>query len=223
MKTILVPYHEEKAARAALKVAVLLAKRFESYVEGLLVLSKPMLTFVPGMIVPPDYLSAAVEEWRRFADRARREFAETTDANGLPLQELETPAKGLAAGWREMQGEETEVVGQHGRLFDLIVIGRPETSVSRRWREILEAALFEAGRPVLLAPAETLLTLGGNVVIAWNGSTEWRVRSHSACRSWLPPNVSRSSLWRDTPFPAPAAARLPPTSPDMVFQQPAEL
>ena len=105
---ILVPYHEEEAARAALKVAVLLAKRFESYVEGLLVLGEPMLTFVPGMIVPPDYLSAAVEEWRRFADRARREFAETTDANGLPMQELETPAKGLAAGWREMQGEEAD-------------------------------------------------------------------------------------------------------------------
>ena len=109
MKTILVPYHEEEAARAALKVAVLLAKRFQGYVEGLLVLGEPMLTFVPGMIVPPDYLSAAVEEWRRFADRARRQFAETTDANGLPMQELETPAKGLAAGWREMQGEEAEI------------------------------------------------------------------------------------------------------------------
>ena len=88
------------------------------------------------------------------------------------MQELETPAKGLAAGWREMQGEEPEIVGQHGRLFDLIVVGRPEASMSRRWREIREAVLFETGRPVLLAPVETPPTLGRSVVIAWNGSTE---------------------------------------------------
>lgn len=172
MKTILVPYHEEDAARAALGIAVLLAKRFASYVEGLLVLGDPVLSFVPGMVVPPEYLSAAVEEWRRFADRARREFAEKTAANGLPMQEVETPATGPAAGWREREGNEAEVVGQHGRLFDLIVVGRPEGAASRRWREIREAALFETGRPVLLAPIGAPPTLGRSVVIAWNGSTE---------------------------------------------------
>ena len=172
MKTILVPYHEEDAARAALKVAILLAKRFDGYVEGLLVLGEPILTFVPGMIVPPDYLTVAVEEWRRFADRARREFAEATAASEMSMQELEAQGTGLAAGWREMQGDEAEIVGQHGRLFDLIVVGRPQGAVSRRWREIREAALFETGRPVLLAPVETPSSLGKSVVIAWNGSTE---------------------------------------------------
>lgn len=172
MKTILVPYHEEAAARTALKVAILLAKRFDGYVEGLLVLGEPTLAFVSGMVVPPDYLSAAVKEWRRFADRARSEFAQTTAANGLPMQELETAGSGLAAGWREIQGDEAEIVGQHGRLFDLVVVGRPEMSASRRWSEIREAALLETGRPVLLAPVEAPPTLGRSVVIAWNGSTE---------------------------------------------------
>ena len=101
MKTILVPYHEEDAARTALKVAILLAKRFDGYVEGLLVLGEPTLAFVSGMAVPPDYLSAAVKEWRHFADRARSEFAQTTAANGLPMQELEAAGSGLAAGWRD--------------------------------------------------------------------------------------------------------------------------
>lgn len=172
MKTILVPYHDEAAARAALKVAILLSKRFGAYVEGLLVLGEPLLPLVPGVIVSPDYLSAAVEEWRSFADRARTEFAATTGANGLPLRELETSGNEPAAGWREMQGDEAELVGRHGRVFDLIVVGRPEASTSRRWREIREAALFETGRPVLLAPVETPPSLGRSVVIAWNCSTE---------------------------------------------------
>jgi nucleotide-binding universal stress UspA family protein len=172
MKAILVPYHDEAAARIALRTALLLAKRFESYLEGLLVLGEPIVSFVPGMIMQPDQLSAAVAEWRRFADRARQEFVEMTAASGLALRELDAPGQGPAAGWREMQGSEPEIVGQHGRLFDLIVVGRPDAAASSRWREIHEAALFESGRPVLLAAAEVPRTIGTTIVIAWNGSTE---------------------------------------------------
>jgi nucleotide-binding universal stress UspA family protein len=37
---------------------------------------------------------------------------------------------------------------------------------------ILEAALFEGGRPILIAPPNVPEKMGKNVVIAWNGSTE---------------------------------------------------
>lgn len=57
-------------------------------------------------------------------------------------------------------------------MFDLIVVGRPEAPATRQWREIREAALFESGRPMLLAPATAPSTLGTSIVIAWNGSTE---------------------------------------------------
>jgi nucleotide-binding universal stress UspA family protein len=36
----------------------------------------------------------------------------------------------------------------------------------------LEAALFESGRPILIAPPQPPPGLGNTVVIAWNGSTE---------------------------------------------------
>jgi nucleotide-binding universal stress UspA family protein len=36
----------------------------------------------------------------------------------------------------------------------------------------LETALFESGRPILIAPPSPPANLGQNVVIAWNGSTE---------------------------------------------------
>lgn len=172
MKTILVPFHEEGGARAALRLAVLLAKRFECYLEGLLVRGEPVIAFAPGMIVPSTYLTEAVEEWRRFADRARTEFLQTAEANGLPILAPETIAKGPAAGWRELQGYEPEIIGQHGRLFDVIVIGRSQPSSEARWHDIRDAALFETGRPVLLAPADTPSTVGSRIVVAWNGSTE---------------------------------------------------
>ena len=36
----------------------------------------------------------------------------------------------------------------------------------------LEAALFETGRPILIAPPSAPVTLGESIAIAWNGSTE---------------------------------------------------
>ncbi len=172
MKAILVPFHEEAGARAALRLAMLLAKRFGSYLEGLLVRGEPIIAFAPGMIVPPTYLTEAVEEWRRFADRARAEFSKTAEGNGLPILPPEISAKGPAVGWREVQGYEPEVVGQRGRLFDVIVIGRSQPPSEAGWHDIRDAALFETGRPVLLAPADTPSTVGSRIVIAWNGSTE---------------------------------------------------
>ena len=174
MKTILLPYHDEEAARSALSTAILVAKRFDSYLEGLLVMGAPhvALSFGPGMTVPPEYLSFAAQEWRRFADGARRDFLKITGNGGLPFRELESAGEGAAAGWREIEGRESEIIGTYGRLFDLIVIGRTKTGAGAPWRESCETALFESGRPVLLASADAPKTIGKVVVVAWNGSTE---------------------------------------------------
>lgn len=171
VKTILIPYHDEEAARIALKTGILLANHFDSYLEGLLVFGEPVISFVPGTVVEPQYLSAAGAEWRRYAERVRNEFKETTAAGGLPFKDGSNEGPGPAAGWREMKGDEAEIVGQRGRVFDLIVTSRP-SSASSRWREIREAALFDSARPVLLTPAEIPETVGTSILIAWNGSTE---------------------------------------------------
>jgi nucleotide-binding universal stress UspA family protein len=174
MKTILLPYHDEEAARSALSTAILVAKRFDSYLEGLLVMGAPhiALSFGPGMPVPPEYLSMAAQEWRRFADGARKDFLRITGNSGLPFREIESAGEGAAVGWREVEGREGEVIGTYGRLFDLIVIGRTKADAAARWRESCETALFESGRPVLLASADAPATIGKVVVVAWNGSTE---------------------------------------------------
>jgi hypothetical protein len=52
MKTILLPFHDEDAGRTALDAATLVARRFGSYLEGLLVLEGPHLTFDRRMPVP---------------------------------------------------------------------------------------------------------------------------------------------------------------------------
>lgn len=57
MKTILLPFHDENAGRTALDAATLVARRFGSYLEGLLVQETPQLSFDRGMTVPAEYLT----------------------------------------------------------------------------------------------------------------------------------------------------------------------
>jgi nucleotide-binding universal stress UspA family protein len=172
MKTILLPFHDEDTGRTALDAATLVARRFGSYLEGLLVMEGPHLTFDRRMPVPTEYLEQMVREWREFADSARAHFLLITRERGIAPGELESAGQGPVAGWREVDGRESEVVAEHGRLFDLIVIGRTTPHKHARWHATCEAALFESGRPVLLAPAQPPKSIGESVLIAWNGSTE---------------------------------------------------
>ena len=54
----------------------------------------------------------------------------------------------------------------------MIVLGRPGRDLKGSRMTTLEAALFESGRPVLLAPPSPRPEMGTNVLIAWNCSTE---------------------------------------------------
>lgn len=172
MKSILLPYHDEEAGRTALNTAIDLARRFGCYLEGLLVLGPSPLALGPGMALAPDYVSMFANEWRNFAAKAREHFLVIAEEHGLPYRELRSAGEGAAAGWREMDGKESEIVGWYGRLFDIVVMGRSASVSSARWRDTCEAALFETGRPVLLAPFAPPSKIGQTVLIAWNGSTE---------------------------------------------------
>lgn len=172
MKTILVPYHDTRSAEAAIASAVLVAHRFGGYLEGLLVREGPHLGFGERFNVPPEYLSDVAKQWRVFADMAREQFIRIVRDRGLPVGELESESDGPVAGWREIEGAEGSVVGEYGRLFDLIVIGRSQDESVASWQETCESALFESGRPVLVANGRGVERIGDTIVVAWNGSTE---------------------------------------------------
>ena len=172
MKTILLPFYDDDAAEAALDVSRQLAARFGSYVEGLFVMRPPQIIDGEGIVLADSYLTQLKEEGRRLGDRARARFDDCVAKRGMAAGSLTEPVGGVAIGWREMEGLEGQVVGDHGRVFDLIVIGREFGHPWVDWHVMAEAALFESGRPIILTPARSLEGLGENVVIAWNNSTE---------------------------------------------------
>src|SRR5205085_949847 len=102
--------------------------------------------------------------------RARRLFEDFMRDNAVPF--AKTGEGGLGYGWREKAAAGDDFVGSYGRIFDVTVLGRPNADQAYPSMATLEAALFESGRPVLIAPPTPPQTLGEIAVIAWNGSTE---------------------------------------------------
>src|SRR3569832_2149376 len=104
------------------------------------------------------------------AREAKATFERFMQANGIPQAADGTAA--MSWGWPRNEAGDDGALGTYGRVFDLIVVGRPGRDVENPRMPPLEAALFESGKPVLIVPKAAPAALGRNILIAWNGSTE---------------------------------------------------
>jgi nucleotide-binding universal stress UspA family protein len=172
MSTILVPFCDDDRAEAALQTALLIARRYDSHVEGLHAWRTPQIIAGEGVVFPSESLARLTDESKQFAASAHQRFDRIVKEEGIVYREIGTAIDGVSCSWREGEGVESEIVGDYGRLFNVIVMGRNEMGTSVDWKATLEAALFESGKPVILASATPGKTLGEHVVIAWNGATE---------------------------------------------------
>jgi len=172
MKTILLPVEEHPSVEPTIDTAVQLALAFESYVEGF------ALTPDPPLLVSADAFSGAMIT----ADPDPRSQAERVRAC-RSLFENRMAARGLARyhdgvgsasfGWLDSEGTTgRDFLASYARVFDVTVLSRPQSVSDGPRMGALEAALFESGRPVLLAPPNGASKLGENILIAWNGTPE---------------------------------------------------
>ncbi|NKB57751.1 MAG: universal stress protein [Alphaproteobacteria bacterium] len=173
MKAILVPFEESDVVDSVLGTAVLAAQRFGSYIEGVYVQpALPAIASADGFgVVTPAFVEKYEQEDRARISQAEQYFNDFMQARGVAGSEPSTPSDQASAVWQNV-GPSDDYVGHRGRLFDLVVVGRPVHGATTPTMHTLEAALFETGRPILIAPPKALPTLGETAVIAWNGSTE---------------------------------------------------
>ena len=152
---------------AVLEAAQLVARVFDSYMEGFAV--RPSLaSYVAVDPVSSLAISDAFEG--DTANQARDVFESFMQTRGVP-QGVREPAV-FSYGWPRQDAADDNFIGNLGRVFDLIVLGRPGSEPQNPRMPPLEAALFDSGRPVLVVPPSVPQTLGRNILIAWNGSTE---------------------------------------------------
>ena len=167
-RTILVPVEQHDLMSSTLETALCLAQKFDSYIEGfaLRVGNPATYAMVDASAVPIPQLEHDIAE---NAKRTRGLFETFMQEHGVPCG---APTAALSCKWLEDAPEGDDFVGSHGRLFDVIVLGRPGHTPKGSRMGTLEAALFESGRPVLIAPPSPRPQMGTNALVAWNCSTE---------------------------------------------------
>jgi nucleotide-binding universal stress UspA family protein len=170
MKTILVPTEHGAAMTSALDTALLLARKFDSCIEGF-----PLRPAVADLVaMDPDSgltMVAVKENDAEMVRQAEAEFRAFMSSHRVPERSGDGPAS-LSSAWLTDAPSGHDFVGSYGRVFDVIVLARPGDEWQSPSMITLESALFESGRPVLIAPPTSPASLGTNVLVAWNNSTE---------------------------------------------------
>ncbi len=167
-KTILVPIEQHELMSATLETALVLARKFDAYIESFAL--RPVVAPVMAMDIGGAFPLAELQENdAKMATEAKALFDAFMHKSGVAYGD---PKGAVGCGWFEGAPDGDQFVGSHGRVFDVTVLGRPGESAQSPRLSTYEACLFESGRPILLAPPEPPKTMGNNILIAWNHSTE---------------------------------------------------
>ena len=212
MRTILVNLEISPVLDSALRCALLVAKRFGSYIEGLHMRPGQPDIIAAGadgfVAAAPDLVASFEREARERAERARTAFEAFMAENGLPRASAVPPGGGTSADWRIEVTSGHGAVGSLGRVFDLVVMGRPLSDSASPSMAALETALFESGRPLLIAPPKPPESMGEHILIAWNCSTETaRTVGFAMPMLQLAKRITVLTVQRGT-VPGPSAAEL---------------
>ena len=164
MRSILVLVEDHSAIESVMASALLVGRRFGSGIDGV-----PIAPDISDIVVADISIGATIFDQRTkqiLTDRAAAHFQAAVAENGYP-----TGGTGAVATWGTQMTSDGSV-GAGGRAAGRIVLGKPGQGGHDPRQATFEAALFESGRPVLIAPPRVPATLGDTILIAWNRSSE---------------------------------------------------
>jgi len=178
-KIILAAVTGQDTDAATLAIAAAVAKRFNGHIDALHVKGDPRdaIPFLgegaSGVLIE-QIMAAAERDAGTRSGRARIAFETWRAASGLATA-TRPGGEGASVAWREETGTEEDCMARYGRVSDMIVVGRPPNDDSGASIVIFETALFDTGKPVIVAPPETGAAsgvVGASATIFWTGSAE---------------------------------------------------
>jgi nucleotide-binding universal stress UspA family protein len=149
----------------AANYAVSVAEAFGAHLAAITFAYEPVLpaTLMGGML-PVDFINAQRALAEEAAKAAMAKFGETARRVGVAV-ETRLEMTGFA--------DAADIFGQFARRFDLSIVGQAVPDVVGPQELIVEAALFQSGRPVVVVPyiQKTGLTLN-RVLVCWDGGRQ---------------------------------------------------
>lgn len=176
-KVILVPATGTAEDAAVFATALAAARLFDSHLVALHVrpdVRREIATMASvdmGVTAGLDTMIADLEAQSETREKAAMQaWTAFRTANNVTLADSPgTP--GITGEWRAEVGNEADWLAEHGRTSDLVIAGRGrEGGVVAM--DVLEAALMDSGKPLIVAPDNAPATLDGPVVVAWKNTRE---------------------------------------------------
>ena len=174
-KSLLMPLSSSGQEKERMLCALSVTAHFDAHLEVLHATLNPR-QFIPDEAVARRMPQNLLNELETLAKK--HSVTEASELNQLFLSLCEQhnvvhskrfSHDGPSAHWQEIVGLRSELVGERGKVSDLIIVPQPK---SGNPTSTFEAAIMHSGKPVLLVP-RTLTTFSADrVLIAWNGSTE---------------------------------------------------
>ncbi|MCK6451278.1 MAG: universal stress protein [Alphaproteobacteria bacterium] len=177
IKSILAVLSGGPTDRISLNTAHAVAATFDSHIDALHAKGDPrdaIPVIGEGMSGPlvEEILQVAERDSNTRSQRAREAYDTWRKEHNVPVVDSPPPPGSISCAWREEQGSEEDVVTRRGRVTDLIVVARPADAKDLVTETVVEAVLFDTGRPVLVAPPEPPASMAQRVAIFWNGSVQ---------------------------------------------------
>jgi nucleotide-binding universal stress UspA family protein len=177
IKTILVPATGNQTDDAVFTSALAAARAFNAHLDFLHIridaaaMVAAMATDGSGAAMVSGVVERIDEEATRREDTARQMFDRFCERERLAIEDTPVGQQSPTAQWLRQTGDEAYWFREYGRAADLLVIGHPadDQGVSI---DTIEAALVGTGRPVLIVPANPLVSIPETIVIAWKASPE---------------------------------------------------
>ncbi|MGI9449440.1 MAG: universal stress protein [Geminicoccaceae bacterium] len=167
----------ESLERPALETAFILGRRLNAHVEvycieaDLTHTQSRLSPWIPGSSVDVLIDMIAKESIER-RDRARALFQSVAERFSAARTRRPDSNAGFSVNFLEEMGEVEGSLSVRGRLADLIVTACFALERDGDIPLILNVALRETGRPVLISSSTASDTFGKRIAIAWNGSAE---------------------------------------------------
>src|ERR1051326_7847624 len=160
MKTILVPTEQSPTMVSALDTALLLARKFDSCIEGFAL--RPVVADLVAMDPDSGLTMVAVKENdAEMVRQAETVFRSFMADKQVPESTGKTPAS-LSWSWLTDAPSGHDFVGSYGRGFGMRVRAGPGDEWQSPSMTPLESGLFERGRPVLIRPPASPRSLATN-------------------------------------------------------------
>lgn len=178
IKTLLAPITGDKADVRVLDTALAMAQFTGAHIHVLYlhrdpseVVATPMGYGMSATMVEP-LIDAAEKQAEKALHQACVTYEKWKTKNRIEEAITLAPSKRVTAEFTQAIGRPSERLSKAGRIADLICCLRPTDQVSVDWSGMVETALIETGKPILLAPTKKQMQPVKSIAIGWNGSQE---------------------------------------------------